>query len=93
MNREELKRLWWSIPHNENKTPTYNIVVQMDKYPGRKGQGTVQIIADDKNGWSSSSHHCENPMEFALNKMKDKCNNRLEYSERYDYSKYKLIIK
>ena len=93
MTRNELKRLWFTIPHDENKTPTRTIVVTMDKYPGRIGQGVVQITSDTSDGYSSSSHHVDNPVEYALNKMKDKCNNRLEYDINYDYSKYQLIIK
>ena len=92
MNREELKRLWFSIPHDKNKVPTRTIVVTMDKYPGRKGQGTVEITRDDSDGYSSFKTHQVKPIEYALNKMKDKCQDRLEYDINYDYSKYKLVI-
>ena len=92
MNREELKRLWFSIPHEYDKTPTRTIVVTMDKYPGRKGQGTVQITRDDSDGYSCMTTHQVKPIEWALNKMKHKCQNRLEYNINYDYSKYKLVI-
>ena len=93
MNREELKRLWFSIPHGQDKDPTRTIVVTMDKYKGRIGQGTVKITRDDSSGYSSFSTHQVKPIEYALNKMKDKCDNRLEYDINYDYSKYKLVIK
>tara|TARA_B110000238_G_scaffold189302_1_gene221273 strand:+ start:261 stop:542 length:282 start_codon:yes stop_codon:yes gene_type:complete len=92
MNREELKRLWWSIPHGNQGIPTRTIVVTMDKYKGRIGQGTVQITRDDSDGYSCFSTHQVKPVEWALNKMKDKCQNRLEYNINYDYSKYKLVI-
>ena len=92
MNREELKRLWFSIPHDKNKVPTRTIVVTMDKYKGRKGQGTVVITRDDSDGYSCFSTHQVNPLAWALNKMKDKCKDRLEYNINYDYSKYKLVI-
>ena len=92
MNREELKRLWFSIPHDKNKVPTRTIVVTMDKYKGRIGQGTVKITRDDSDGYSSMSTHQVNPIEWALNKMKDKCQDRLEYDINYDFSKYKLVI-
>jgi hypothetical protein len=92
MNREELKRLWWSIPHGNQGIPTRTIVVTMDKYKGRIGQGTVKITRDDSDGYSCFSTHQVKPVEWALNKMKDKCQNRLEYNINYDYSKYKLVI-
>ena len=92
MNREELKRLWWSIPHGNQGIPTRTIVVTMDKYKGRLGQGTVEITRDDSSGYSSFSTHQVNPIEYALNKMKDKCQDRLEYDINYDFSKYKLVI-
>tara|TARA_R110002096_G_scaffold209388_1_gene396549 strand:+ start:185 stop:466 length:282 start_codon:yes stop_codon:yes gene_type:complete len=93
MNREELKRLWFSIPHDKNKVPTRTIVVTMDKYKGRIGQGTVQITRDDSDGYSEFNTHQVNPIAYVLNKMKDKCQDRLEYDINYDYSKYQLIIK
>ena len=93
MNREELKRLWLTIPHDKNKIPTRTITVTMDKYEGRIGQGTVQITRDTSDGYSQFSTHQVKPIEYALNKMKDKCDNRLEYDINYDFSKYKLIIK
>ena len=61
MNREELKRLWWSIPHGNKGIPTRTIVVQMDKYEGRKGQGTVTITRDDSDGYSEFKTHQVNP--------------------------------
>jgi hypothetical protein len=64
----------------------------MDKYKGRIGQGTVRITCDTSNGYSQFCTHQENPIEYALNKMKDKCQDRLEYDINYDYSKYKLVI-
>ena len=92
MNREELKRLWFSIPHKYDKTPTRTIVVTMDKYKGRLGQGRVQITRDDSDGYSCMTTHQKNPIAYALNKMKDKCQDRLEYDINYDFSKYKLVI-
>jgi hypothetical protein len=92
MNREELKRLWFSIPHDKNKVPTRTIVVTLDKHPSRIGQGVVQITRDDSDGYSCFSTHQKNPIAWALNKMKDKCQDRLEYSINYDFSKYKLVI-
>lgn len=93
MTRQELKQLWFTIPHGQKNPPTRTIVVRMDKYKGRIGQGTVTITRDGDGGFSQFSTHQVNPIEYALNKMKDKCDNRLEYDINYDYSKYKLVIK
>ena len=92
MNREELKRLWFSIPHDKNKIPTRTIVVKYDKHESRIGEGTVVITRDDSSGYSCFSTHQKNPLEYALNKMKDKCQGRKEYDINYDFSKYKLVI-
>ena len=91
-HREELKRLWFSIPHDENRTPKYTITVTFDKYPPREGQGTVEISRDDKEGWSSFKTHTNEPLKYALDRMNAPYN-RKQYEERYDLSKYQLIIK
>ena len=52
----------------------------------------LQITRDDSDGYSCMSTHQVKPVEWALNKMKDKCQDRLEYNINYDYSKYKLVI-
>ena len=92
MTREELKHLWFNIPHDKNKVPTRTIVVTMDKHPSRIGEGTVKITRDDSDGYSCFSTHQKNPIAYALNKMKDKCQDRLEYNINYDFSKYKLVV-
>ena len=93
MNRQELKRMWLSIPHGEFGPPKRTILIRFDTYPGRKGQGTVKITRDDSDGYSEFNTHQVNPIQYALNKMKDKCQDRLEYDINYDLSKYQLIIK
>ena len=92
MSREELKRLWFSIPHDKNKTPKYNITVTMDKYKGRKGQGTVSITRDDSDGFSQFTTHQVNPLQYALSRMSEKYSRKV-YDKRFDLSKYQLIIK
>ena len=42
--------------------------------------------------YSEFKTHQVDPIAYALNKMKDKCQDRLEYNINYDYSKYKLVI-
>ena len=92
MNREELKRLWWSIPHGKLGVPMRTILVKFDTHKSRVGQGTVTITRDSENGYSEFSTYQVDPLQYALDKMNEKYN-RLEYDEDYDYSKYQLIIK
>ena len=91
MTRNQLKQMWFNLPTSTIVTKT--ILVEMDKYKDRKGQGTVQITYDGPNGFSQFKTHQVNPIEYSLNKMKDKCNDRLEYDDKYDYSTYKLVVK
>ena len=93
MNREELKRMWFSIPHGGKGIPMRTIIVKFDTRKSRIGQGTVTITRDSASGFSEFSTHQVDPLQYALDKMEDKCNNMLEYDEDYDYSKYQLIIK
>jgi len=79
MNREELKRMWFNIPTSNVVTKT--ILVKMDKYKDRLGQGTIQITSDGPNGYSSFKTHQVNPMEYALSR------------EEYKSGEYKLVIK
>ncbi len=81
MNREELKRLWFSIPRDENKKDYKVIVVEVDKNPHWPGYGTIEITRDTKDGYSSFKTHQEFPMEYALDR------------EEYKSGEYKLIIK
>ena len=52
--------------------------------------GTFKVVLRDHNGNSNTVY--EMSVENALNKMKDKCQDRLEYNINYDYSKYELVI-
>ena len=79
MSREELKRLWFSLPTQTKVTKT--IVVEMDKYEGRKGQGTVQITNDGPSGFTQFKSHEVNPIEYVLN------------CKEYKSKEYKLVIK
>ena len=53
----------------------------MDKYEGRKGQGTIQITSDGPSGYSSFKTHQEFPMKY------------LETRKEYKSGEYKLVIK
>ena len=80
-HREALKRAWFNMDHS--KTPIRKeIIVEMDKYPGRKGQGIVRIISDEPNSYWSMSTHQKNPIEYAKERLKED-----------EYKKYKLIVK
>ena len=79
MNRNQLKQMWFNLPTQTIVTKT--ILVEMDKYEGRKGQGTIQITSDGPNGFSQFKTHQEFPMEYALDR------------EEYKSGEYKLVIK
>ena len=81
LHREALKYVWFNMDHS--KTPIRKeIIVEMDKYPGRKGQGIVRIISDEPNSYWSMSTHQKNPIEYAKERLKED-----------EYKKYKLIVK
>jgi hypothetical protein len=81
MSREELKRLWFSIPRDENKKDYKAIIVEIGKNPHWPGYGEVQIVSDTKDGYRSFKTHQEFPMEYALD------------CEEHKSGEYKLIIK
>ena len=66
MTRNELKQMWFNLPTSNVVTKT--ILVEMDKYKDRLGQGTVQITKDGPNGFSEFKTHQEFPMEYALDR-------------------------
>ena len=79
-HREALKHAWFNMDHS--KTPIRKeIIVEMDKYPGRKGQGIVRIISDEPNSYWSMSTHQKNPIEYAKERLKEE-----------KYKEYKLIV-
>ena len=79
MTRNQLKQMWFNLPTSNVVTKT--ILVEMDKYVGRKGQGTVQITKDGPSGFTQFKTHQEFPMEYALDR------------EEYKSGEYKLVIK
>jgi len=80
-HREALKHAWFNMDHS--KTPIRKeIIVEMDKYPGRKGQGIVRIISDEPNSYWSMSTHQKNPMQYVKERLKED-----------KYKQYKLIVK
>ena len=86
MTRNELKQMWFNLPTSNVVTKT--ILVEMDKYPGRKGQGTIEITSDGPDGYSSFKTHQKNPLQYALDRIEE--SKGCEYK---DLSEYKLVIK
>ena len=81
MNREELKQMWFNLPTSNVVTKT--ILVEMDKYKDRLGQGTVQITKDGPNGFSQFKTHQEFPIKYAQDLI----------ASDEKYKEYKLVIK
>jgi len=81
MTRSELKQMWFNLPTQTIVTKT--ILVEMDKYVDRKGQGTIQVTSDGPNGFSQFKTHQEFPIKY----VQDRINSHEKYKE------YKLVIK
>ena len=79
MTRNQLKQMWFNLPTSDVVTKT--ILVEMDKYEGRKGQGTVQITNDGPSGFRQFKTHQVNPIEYVMTR------------EEYKSGEYKLVIK
>jgi len=80
MTRNELKTMWFNFDHSQ--TPeVYQIIVTMDKYPTRLGQGIIKIVTDSKDSYSSFSTHQENPFLY------------LSECKEFLSGEYELIIK
>ena len=80
MNREELKRLWFSLPLST--TIRKEIIVETE-------YGHVEIISDGPDGYSSfKTNQGDNALQYAKDRIKESkgCDFR-------DLSKYKLIVK
>lgn len=87
MTREELKRLWFSIPTDPNKKQKNTIVVEYTKNPHWKGWGYVTITRDGPDGYSHFSTHQKDPLQYAKDRMSE------GFDGIRDLSKYKLVIK
>jgi len=79
MNREELKRLWFNLDRSKVKERK-EIILDIDNNSYWPGYGTIEILSDGPNGYSSFKTHQEFPMEY------------LETREEYKSGKYKIII-
>ena len=86
MSREELKRLWFSLPVSQKEIKT--ITVEIGKNPHWVGYGEITIMSDGPNGYSHFSTHQEHPVQYALDLIEN--SKGCTYK---DYSKYQLVIK
>ena len=82
MNREELKRLWLSLPPSTVVRKEIIVDLRYVKNKHWPGYGYVQILSDGPDGYSSFSTHEEHPLEYAKDRMKEE-----------KYKQYKLIVK
>ncbi|MBC8299388.1 MAG: hypothetical protein H8E55_26845 [Pelagibacterales bacterium] len=90
MTREELKRLWFSIPTDPNKKQENTIVVEeKEKILDGKttSYGYVTITRDGPDGYSRFSTHQKDPLQYAKDRMSE------GFDGIRDLSKYKLVIK
>ena len=79
MNREELKRLWFSLPVSQEEIKTITVKVGKNKF--WPGYGDVSIKSDGPNGYTNFSTHQEFPVDYALN------------TKEYKSGEYQLLIK
>tara|TARA_R110000744_G_C18968849_1_gene517851 strand:- start:112 stop:372 length:261 start_codon:yes stop_codon:yes gene_type:complete len=86
MNREELKRLWFSLDYS-NVKERKQIIVEIGKNPYWPGYGDVEILSEGPDGYSSFKTHQENPLQYAKDRMSE------GFDGLRDLSKYELIIK
>ena len=64
LHREALKHAWFNMDHS-NTPVVKEIRIEMDKYPGRIGQGTVRVLSDGPDCYTSFSTHQKNPIAYA----------------------------
>ena len=79
-HREKLKRLWFSLDRT-NIPKRKEIIVEMDKNPYWPGYGTIEILKDGPDGYSSFKTHQEFPMKY------------LKTRKEYKSGEYKIINK
>jgi hypothetical protein len=80
MNREELKRLWFSLDRS-NVKERKQIIVDYNNNPYWQGYGEVKILSDGPSGYRSFSSHEENPFLYVSER------------EEFNSGEYELIIK
>ena len=82
IDRNTLKRLWFSLPIDENKVERKEIIVE-------KKYGHVEIVSDGPGGYNSfKTNQGDNALEYAIVHK-----NGWRNTPHRDYTEYKLIIK
>ena len=61
--REVLKSVWFNLDHS-NTPEVKQIIVTMDTYPDRIGEGNVKILEDNSNSYTCFSTHQQNPFLY-----------------------------
>jgi len=82
MNREEIKRKWFSLDHSN--VPVRKQIIVDARYLDSKwwpNHGNVEVVRDGPDGYCSFSTHQENPLEYAKN------------CKEYKSGEYELVIK
>ena len=77
MTKEELKTLYFQMDLSNVKEKK-QIIVDYNNNPYWPGYGTVEILSDGPNGYSSFKTHQEFPLEYV--------------KTRKEYGEYELII-
>ena len=78
--REVLKNVWFNLDHS--KTPEVKeIIVTMDTYTDRIGEGTIKVVEDTSNSYTSFSTHQVNPFLY-VSKLKE-----------FNSGEFELIVK
>ena len=80
MNRHELKTAFLQMDYSNVKEKK-EIIVEINKNPHWPGYGTIEILREGPDGYSSFKTHQKFPMRYVFN-----CN-------EYRSGEYKLIIK
>ena len=79
MNRNELKTMFFGIDYSNVKEKK-QIIVDYNNNPYWKGYGTIEVLSEGPNGFSSFKTHQEFPLEY------------VETREEYQSGEYELII-
>lgn len=79
-HREALKNAWFNFDHS--KTPEVKeIIVTMDTHVDRLGEGTIKVVEDTSNSYTSFSTHQANPFLY-VSKLKE-----------FNSGEFELIVK
>ena len=70
MNREVLKRLWFSLPWDKTRPEIKEIIVEQE-------YGHVEVLSDGPDGYSSfKTSQGDNALDYAKDRMKEEKYNK-----------------